>query len=557
MAFSRSRSLALVLLSTAIAAPATSRADPLLTPLLWRALAPGGAAGKAAPTPTPPTSGHPSDPYSKAVEVKDLGDLAGEPAKIDLPQLLQTAVRQAPSLASATIDVEIATAQVESSMGLDDWTVAARVDGSTSRRSTFGLVSKNFGVTSQASIGRQLSTGGTITLQAENDYTRGPNFSAPNFDPDSSFTDSVTLQLQQPLLRGRGRAVARALQLENALIADAARLTLRQDAINVVQNVVTSYWDLVQAQRNLEIARSSLQLAQERLRVTQIGVNGGKIADSELLAVEEAIATRQEDVLNSEVAVLQQSLVVRRTVGMEIGPGQISLDGGAELSVPSRTWDLQDVLGQSMRSSPQLVALSKQEANATIVVDATENGLLPQLDLTVYGGPQGISAGVVDRDVTPILHTSGTQTDAFDDLVHFNGIVAGATLTFQQSLGRHQARGQVRAQRAQREKIRVNAVDVKLQIAQAVAQAVALVRTADQRVQLGHRAVELAQKNILVEQSRFELGKSTNFDVLLRQDELRQAQLREARAQVDWHKAQAIIAGLTGTILVDYGIDLK
>ena len=89
-----------------------------------------------------------------------------------------------------------------------------------------------------------------------------------------------------------------------------------------------------------------------------------------------------------------------------------------------------------------------------------------------------------------------------------------------------------------------------------MAQTVALIRAANQRVELATRAIALAKKNIVVEQARFDLGKSTNFDVLLRQDELRQAQLRLAQAQVDWHKAQAVIAALTGTILDDYGIAL-
>ena len=157
--------------------------------------------------------------------------------------------------------------------------------------------------------------------------------------------------------------------------------------------------------------------------------------------------------------------------------------------------------------------------------------------------------GLEEEDSTP--------SHALQNLYKDPKLLVTGQLTFTQSLGRHQVYGQERQYRAQREKVRVNAQDIRLQIAQALAQAVASVRAAEQRVAADSKAVELAQKNILVEQSRFELGKSTNFDVLLRQDELRQAQLREARAQVDWHKAQAVIAALTGTLLADYGIDLR
>ncbi|HTJ47753.1 MAG TPA: TolC family protein [Kofleriaceae bacterium] len=516
-------SLALVL------AAVPARADAVLGPLVFNMLQPKG---KPAPVATPPPAA--------------LADVTGPAVKIDLPQLLQLAVRQSPALASATIDVEIAQAQLDAAMGLDDWRVDAKIDGSNTRTYStfFQAVTNSRSIGATASVGRGFSTGGTISVGVSNSYSRSPSldFTTGDLIYQTSYDATATINVFQPLLRGRGREVARALQIENAILADAAALTRRQDAINIVQNVVTEYWDLVAAQRSLEIAQGSLQLAQERLRVTQIGVSGGKVADSELLAVQEAIQTRQEDVINGEVAVLQQSLLLRRTIGMEISPNNVLLDGGEELSIPQREWHIADLLAQAEHSSPQLAALAKQEQNATIVVEVTENGLLPQLDLDLSLGPAGGGA---------------TESDALSDLGKLNTLFVQGSLVFSETLGRHQVYGQARANRAQREKIRVGAQDVRLQIAQAMAQAVALVRAAEQRVAVDAKAVELAQKNILVEQSRFELGKSTNFDVLLRQDELRQAQLREARAQVDWHKAQAIIAGLTGTLLPDYGIELK
>jgi outer membrane protein TolC len=531
-----------VVLATVLVLAAPARAGTFLAPLVKHAIAPGGAGanGKAAPPPATPPA-------------QVLVDVTGPAQKIDLPQLLQVAIRQSPSLASATLDVEIAAAQVDQSLYLDDWTVKGLFQGQRS-----GLTFLGPGVSRSASgsldLLRTFSTGGSVDIHAESDWshTVAP-FGSASYDKANT-GDIVDVSLTQPLLRGRGRAVARALQIENALLEDASTLTKRQDAINIVQSVVTGYWDLVADQRALEIAQGSLDLAKERLRVTQIGVSGGKVADSELLAVEEAIQTRQEDVINAEVAIIAQSLYLRRTIGMEIGPNQVGLDAGAELSIPERTWDLADLLNQAEHSSPQLASLAKQEQNATIVVEVTENGLLPQLDLALTIGPQGVSS--CDAN-TPTPDCDSTLRHAVQNLISDPKLLVQGSLTFSQSIGRHQIYGQERQYRAQREKIRVSSADVRLQIGQALSQAVAQVRAAEQRVAADSKAVELAQKNILVEQSRFELGKSTNFDVLLRQDELRQAQLREARAQVDWHKAQAVIAALTGTLLADYGIELR
>ncbi|MBL0218976.1 MAG: TolC family protein [Myxococcales bacterium] len=74
---------------------------------------------------------------------------------------------------------------------------------------------------------------------------------------------------------------------------------------------------------------------------------------------------------------------------------------------------------------------------------------------------------------------------------------------------------------------------------------------------LSRRAIELANENIKIETDRFNLGKSTNFDVLNRLEELRQAELRKTSALIDWHKAEAVVQALTGDILPTYGIAIQ
>ena len=87
-----------------------------------------------------------------------------------------------------------------------------------------------------------------------------------------------------------------------------------------------------------------------------------------------------------------------------------------------------------------------------------------------------------------------------------------------------------------------------------MARAVAQIELAKRRVVLSQRAIDLANENIRVETDRFNLGKSTNFDVLNRQEELRQAELRKAQALIDWHKSETVVQALTGDLLPMYGI---
>ena len=192
--------------------------------------------------------------------------------------------------------------------------------------------------------------------------------------------------------------------------------------------------------------------------------------------------------------------------------------------------------------SRAIAQLAKQDASATIDVEVTENGLLPQLDLALSLGPAG---------------SAETFTESWKELVKLNALSIGGTLTFQQSLGRNDVKGRLRETREVKRKLAVNAIDIRSQIAQTMTRAVAQLEVARRRVTLSQRAIDLANENIKIETDRFNLGKSTNFDVLNRLEELRQAELRKTQALIDWHKAETVVMTLTGDLLPAFGITVE
>jgi outer membrane protein TolC len=306
-----------------------------------------------------------------------------------------------------------------------------------------------------------------------------------------------------------------------------------------MQTVVSAYWDLVLAERQVAITDESLALTRERLRITQLGADGGKIAKSEIPAVQQIIATREEDVLTGELGVLNASIALRRAVGMSIGQGDLGLRVDGQLDIVDKKFDLGSLLERAYATSPELAELAKQSDSTTIDIAVTENGLLPQLDLALSAGPSGQDVGA---------------SSAAKQTVEFKQYTVGGTLTFSRSIGQNDVRGRARELRMARDKLKVNAVDIRAQYAQTMSTAVAQVELANRRVVLSERAIQLANQNIQIETDRFNLGRSTNFDVLNRHEDLRQAELRKAQALIDWHKAEIVIQALTGDILPAYGV---
>ncbi len=515
-----SRARLFVSLFAALAAVAPAAADPLHLAVRLAAQD-GGGGGGAPPAPARPAM---------------LADVAGPATSIGLPELLALAVRTAPTLAQARIDIEVAEASILSTQAWADWALQAQAAGST--RVSGGAFSRADDVTLSADLTRRISSGGTLSLHAETGYTRQDFLVMGIPGTTRNYDTGVSIGFTQPLMRGRGKAQLFAAERAARTSRDAADVATRAAAIALVRDVVLSYLGLKAAERELEISRASLDLANERLKVTLAGIDKGGVAKAETIPVEQAIATREEAVLAGELTILDQSLALRRQVGMPSAPGDMVLASTVDLAIPSKTWDQVALVTAASTNSPELARLAALEAGATIEIEVTENGLLPSLDLAASIGPS-----VIVTDPTGAFDTS-------------TGVTAAVTLTYQQAIGKTAARAEVRRSRAQRESLRVNASDVKNQIVEAVARAVAQIQVAERRYAIAVRAVSLAEQNLAVEQARLGLGKSRNVDVLTRQDELRAAQLRVANAVIDWHRADAAIAALTGEILPRYGISI-
>lgn len=504
-------SLALVTIGAIPAA-----ADPVLTAIHLAPQDIGGSGGTSPPPATPPM----------------LADVAGPARPLGLPEALQLAARNAPALAQAQVDIEIATAAVLQAQAWADWALQAQLSAST--RTGGGAFRRQDSIAVSADLAKTISTGGTLALHGESAWSNQEVTLMGVSTFIKQYTETVTASFSQPLLRGRGRAQLDAAERIAVKNRDAAAVATRAAAITLVREVVLNYLNLVDAERQLEIRRASLELAKERLRVTQAGIDKGGVAKAETIPVEQAIATREEEVLAGELSTLDRSLTLRRQVGLPVAPGDMGLTSTMDLAIPSRDWNQAALIEAALQTSPEMARLAALEAGATIEIEVTENGLLPSLDLAVTVGPTLV--------ITPA--TDETET----------GLVGSASLTYQQSLGKTAARAATRRARAQRETLRVTATDVRNQVAEAVARAVATVQVAERRYAIAVRAVALAEQNLQVEQARLGLGKSRNVDVLTRQDELRAAQLRASQAIIDWHRAAAAIAALTGEILPQYGI---
>jgi outer membrane protein len=467
------------------------------------------------------------------------------PDELRLADVIAVAVRQSPDLERARIDVDAARAQLLRAEGSEDTHLSGQAHGTVVRASPTDPNGDSESEAIDVSASRALSTGGTLGVTATSDRVK---LAGVALDPSgkpfatvvSRYSAGVAVELVQPLLRGAGATAFEAPIRQAARQRDAAALTREAKARDLVVALAQSYWEVAFSWRQLEVRKASLALAQQQLVYTEGAIRAEKVAQSEALAVQQAIATRKQDVIAAEQTLYEQSLALRQLGGLEISPDAIAVKTEAlPVKIDAAEVELAAIVRGAFEHSAELAALEATRRAAEVNAAAADNAAKARLDLD-------LAAGLVGADTTP--------GKALSSATRHPGYSINASLTFDHAIERRTGRGGQAVARAQVLAAKVAERDARAQLAVRTTRAVQRARAALASIALGDEAIGLAEQNITAEQKRFELGKSTNFEVLRRQDELEQARLRHAVAIADYLAARADLDGLAGTILARYSI---
>jgi outer membrane protein TolC len=547
----------------------------LLTTLL--ALAPPAEPAPSSPTePTAPATGPTLEPLP-TIDARLPPDyeapFASEP--LQLSEVLKLAMRDNIDLASNAIDVAITEANVLSALGAFDTFLIAGVSGNVSktpqRGSQFTIVTAQRQIGANVGFQRKLETGGTISLRL--DVSRQQQDQATNFlnANASSITLSTyriapTLTLTHPLLKGMGIKVNRAAVDKAKLAGSQGQGTRLLTAQNLIRDLVSAYWDVLFAHRDLQNKRNSTELARRQLERTNALVAAGRLSPVDAKAVEQSLATRESDVITAEYTLLDRSLTLRTAMGQDFAQQRtLGVLPTTDPLVDPRPVNVTDEVDRALKQNPQLRQLEFAIASGRIDEMVAANARLPQLDFSTTFIPQGRSIDKAGSAVTGDPGTQGNWGEAFKnffnhrDQIKDKGLLADWSLTGSLTLTwdvmNRTPKGNHQAAKLQIKKAEANLQKARQTVASSVIRAANSLRTAGKVMDVAQISVDLAKDNLAAEQARFEVGRSTNYDVLLRLDELDKAQAAALSAQVNYLKALAQLQALNGEILPSYGLD--
>ncbi len=522
---SRARATGVVLLScvfTVVARAAVAQDAPTKPPETH-------AADTTIPPPNP-------DATPVAQDERLLGP--GRALELTLDGALEIALKNNLGLKIEALSAQVALYNYRGSWGTFDWQVTAKAgvtDAQFQPRDVFGGSSEN-DQTFSVDFARPLeTTGGQF----------GAHFDTTNTRTNSAFavqplatTDVISLTYAQPLLRGAWHDYATSLQRESELQWRRADEHQRQIRQRLLLDVSIAYWNLVSARAQLEVAQSSVGLAQKQVDQNQRRLDAGLGTEVEVLQAHAEVASREEKQLAADVAARQAADDLKQLVfpGTDAALWETSLIPSTPLPAAvsaevAPLWSSALVIAVERRSELRQQRL--QIDALAIQHDRTRSEALPGLDLDLTASSQGFS---------------GKSADAFDTTARYEFPTYKAALVFNYPIGNTSARNSERAAWTGLRQARLQYDDLESRIAAEVRGAVRQVVYQAEAVRAAEKSRELAQRQLSAEEARYDLQMSTTFQVLQFQQDLALSMSSEQAARANYAKALVAVRSAQGLL---------
>lgn len=354
---------------------------------------------------------------------------------------------------------------------------------------------------------------------------------------------NVTAAYVQPLLRNFRIDGTRASLKITQINQEISETSLRATITRTLANVRNAYWDLVYAIQAADVAERSLTLATRLVEDNQARVEVGTLAPLDVVQAQAEQATRRQTVAQTAAARRTAELALKRLVvnGTDDPLWAVTIEPIDRPTYASAPVDVAQAVRRALATRTDLDTARRQMRSNDISIATLSDATLPALDLTASYGLAGIGGPQFERQGLGGTITNTIPSgfgDALSLLKDFRAPTWNFALSLSYPIGTSAADAGVARARLQQRQTIAQARALELQIATEVTNAALQVEATRERLQAATVATSLAERRLDAEQSRFDVGLSTNFFVVQAQRDLRDAQNAELRALLDYRRSQ-------------------
>jgi len=378
------------------------------------------------------------------------------------------------------------------------------------------------------------------------------------FNP--SFNSTLTFTVTQPLLRGAGRFANTAqIRIARRSLAQ-SQSSFEAEVNDAILNVVSQYWNAVEARGALDVQQKSLKLAEASYDRDKRSLELGALPPLDIYRSQSEVAARKVGVIQAAYSLTQAEEALRLTIGADRDPQANALD--LNLTEKPQTEgtleniDVETALTQALSQRPELDAVKNALANDADSIRLAHKQLEPDLQFQGFYQSAGLGGNQYNLQTGAIIAPGGFGS-SMNQLFGFGYPGYGGTLTLTLPVRNRSGQATLGNAMVSRTHDLYSSGQVREQITREVHDAIHQLDEAREALAAGTVSFELAQKTLTSEQRKYELGAETNYFVLDAQTRLAQAELILLQTQVNYRIALAAVGHSTGDLLSPYHVQIS
>jgi outer membrane protein TolC len=419
----------------------------------------------------------------------------------------------------------------------------------------------NFQYTQYFTPGTQLQ----ITMNNNRTSTNLGEFNLYNPDEQSV----LTVQINQPLLRGFGRVPNTRLIIEAKNTEKVGMSQLAQQAMATVAQVSTDYWELVYARENVRVEEAAVNVSQTLYDDNKRRAAIGSLAPLDVLTAQSQLASDKQALVQARSVQRQDETTLLNDITknpLDTTLAEVEIVPTTPILTPSLSENIriEDAVKEAWQKRPELQQMALNLKNAGVEVQATKNELLPTVNLFgeyIATGLSGVETSTATTPTgtylasVPVVDAAGNPVPG---LFEATALSTSTPVVFPGGLGddlSRMIRGKYptfevginftlpirnRAAQADNAQALLNQRQQETQYRQEqnsifVSVRNALIALQEDRESLAAatEARMLAVQTFEAEQEKYRLGASTSYDVVLRSRDVTTAEGTELRVSIN------------------------
>lgn len=267
------------------------------------------------------------------------------------------------------------------------------------------------------------ATGTQVQLTFDNERS-SVNFGS--FDLFNPYVQSsLTIQVTQPLLNGFGTLPNKRYILEAKNTVKVGESQFAEQVMTTITQVATDYWELVYARENVKVEQVAVAADQQLYENNKKQLEIGTMAPLDVITAQSQLATDQQALVQAQTTQLLDETTLLTAITKDALAPELK---GVEVIPTSPIFDptvesisLEDAVHEAWEKRPELQQAELNLKNAGIEVKATKNGLLPTVNLYGQYSATGLSGVQTVVNETPTAYAA----DLTSPVVNAAGVPSG------------------------------------------------------------------------------------------------------------------------------------